>query len=84
MKIRIYSIYDLAARAWLQPFFSPTDETAARAFRHACNDPDIMFSQHSPDYTLFFVGEFDDEKGVLTGSTPAALGNGLQYKDAAE
>jgi len=68
MKTRLYSVYDLKAKAFLQPFFSVLDGTAIRAFSTAVNDPSTMLNKHPEDYILFYVGEFDDESGALSAA----------------
>lgn len=84
MKIRSYCVYDAAAQVYLNPFFCPNDQVAKRAFHQAANERGHDFAKFAPDYTLFFVGTFDDETGELVGVPPVSLGNALQYKEAAE
>lgn len=65
MKLIAFSVHDSKAKAFVQPFFTPTQATGLRSFRAAVNDPSTMFSRHAGDYTLFEIGEFYIETGIL-------------------
>jgi hypothetical protein len=65
MNIQMFAIYDSKATAYLPPFNLPTIQMAKRTFTDTVNDLKHSFSQHPEDYTLFHIGEFDDEKGIL-------------------
>lgn len=80
MKLRCYSVYDAAAKAYLEPFYTKTDQLAQRSFASAAMDPSHSFARHSADYTLFYIGEFDDDDGSFQSSIPLPLGNALTYK----
>jgi len=70
MKTGMFAVYDLKAKAFLQPFFSVTEGTAIRAFAVAVNDPGTMLAKHPGDYVLFEVGSFDDDSGFLAALSP--------------
>jgi hypothetical protein len=85
MKVNAYSIYDSAAGAYNTPFFMHNDAMAIRAFQDNANDNESMISKHPSQFTLFKVGEYNDEDGVFTLLVPhKALGDALTYKDDAE
>jgi len=65
MKLVIFSVYDLKAKAYLPPFFLPKEEMAVRVFTDCVNDPTHQFSKHPNDYTLFKLGDFNDDTGEL-------------------
>jgi len=76
----IFSIHDAKAHAFLPPFILPRVEMAKRVFGDCVNSKDHQFSQHPEDYTLFHMGNFDDETGEIhPKSTPTSLGLGVQY-----
>lgn len=80
MKTQIYSVYDMAAKAYLPPFYSVNDDTALRSFASAVQDTNHNFSRHAADYTLFNIGVFDDEQGDITPLQPhSKLATALQY-----
>lgn len=78
MKFGMYAIWDEAARQFLPPFVLPTEAMAVRAFTQAVNADDSTIAKHPKDYTLFDLGTWDGESGLLTTDKIKALYNGLQ------
>jgi len=77
MIYRCYSVRDLKAAAFAPPFFLGRDEVAVRTFSDALADPGHPMAAHPEDYQLFYLGEFNDETGRLTGAdAPVFLVNG--------
>lgn len=71
MIIKIFSIFDSKAQAYLPPFLLPNEEMAKRVFRDCANDTNHQFGKHPADYTLFHLGAFSDENGrIETLETP--------------
>lgn len=66
MKHRVFCVYDVAAGANLPPFMMPRDQQAIRAFTDCVNSASHQFGAHPHDYTLFFIGTFDDTTGRYT------------------
>lgn len=66
MKHKVFSVFDAAAGAYLQPFFTPTVGTAIRAIRACLEDSNHPFVRSPGDYTLFEIGEFDDQNGSIS------------------
>lgn len=65
MKYPIYSYRDLKV-GFGAPATDMNDQSAIRGFSYAINNPGIM--NFSPkDYDLYKIGEFDTEKGIITG-----------------
>ncbi len=80
MKLKLFSIHDSKAAAFIQPFFSPTTATALRSFATAANDEATDFFRYGGDYTLFELGEFDQLSAKLeTYSTPINLGLAISF-----
>ena len=80
MMLKIYSVYDSKAEAYLQPFFMQSRGAAIRAFGDAVNDVNHVFAKHSGDYTLFEIGEFSDESAsILSYATPVSLGVAIEF-----
>jgi hypothetical protein len=65
---KIFSIYDEKAGAYLQPFFLDTVGQAERALLDCLADSNHNFSRHTADFTLFLLGEFDEQTGLVTMS----------------
>lgn len=81
MKLHVYSIYDSAAKAYMRPFFQANDGLAIRAFQAIVNGKEENDITMYPDqFSLHKIGEFCDDKGVLTPSTSVSLGLAATYK----
>jgi len=79
MKVGMFVIYDSKANAYLQPWFLSKREMATRVFSDCVNDPEHNFGRHPEDYTLFEIGDFDDQDAQVFWNSPVALGNGLVF-----
>lgn len=76
---KIYSVFDIKAASYAQPFFSQSHATAIRAFSGAVNDPGTMLNKHPEDFTLNYMGEFDDQTGELIPNTVVNLGTAASF-----
>lgn len=79
MKTEIYSINDVKAKIYGQPFYANNTEVAQRSFQQVINETTSPFNKSPEDYTLFHIGSFDASTGLITESVPQSLGNGLEY-----
>lgn len=61
MKLQVFSIYDSKAHAHLPPFYMHNTDMAVRAVTQAVADPAHQFAKSPEDYTLFHLGQWDDE-----------------------
>lgn len=81
MTSKIFCVYDSKMEAYMQPFFLQTKGAALRAWADTVNDPKTQFNKHPGDFTLFEIGEYNDETGTLTNFTAKInLGNALEFK----
>lgn len=63
MKVGIYSIND--SLSWFNdPFFAGSDQIAIRQFHQYYKKVDLIADNPS-NFTLFKIGEFDNEKGTI-------------------
>ena len=76
---KLFAIHDQKARAYLAPFTFSKEGQALRLFTDSIQNPEHQFSRHPEDYTLFLLGEFDDETGKIKPNTPQSLGNGVEF-----
>lgn len=81
MNTELFAVYDAAARRYLDPFCGPTVEFALRGFREACMKDGHQFQKFPEDYTLFHVGSFDIEDGVLIPIYAHKIGMALSFVD---
>ncbi len=70
----LFTVYDSAAGAFLDPFVAPSIEFAIREFRTIVNKEGHQFNLYPSDYTLFHIGTFGTEDGKILGSDPISLG----------
>lgn len=80
MKQLVMSVYDSKAEMFNQPMFFKAKGEAIRAFIDEVNREGSALKMHPEDYTLFNIGEFDVEIGLLTPlNTPQSLGLATDY-----
>lgn len=65
MKQVMYSIYDTASGAYMRPFFLQSDGQAVRMFTDIATDAEHEIGKHPEDYSLFRLGQFDDNRGEV-------------------
>lgn len=76
---KMFTVYDEKSEAYLQPFFLDTIGQATRAITDCVNDPTHNFCKHTSDFSLFILGEFDDETAAFTPDKQS-LGSLVEYK----
>ncbi len=81
MQKKIYTIHDSKAEAFMNPFFLNSKGEAIRTFTEAVNDPQSTISKYPDDFTLFEIGIYDTDDGLIeTYEAKKSLGNALEYK----
>lgn len=82
---KIFTVYDSKAFAFLPPFYAHEKGVAARQFSECANSDQHQFGKHPGDYTLFCIGEFDDQDGLmLQYDTKENMGLALSFIKAPE
>lgn len=76
--IHIYAIYDVKAGVYMKPWYQHTDAEAKRAFTDIAIDPQHPIGKHPADYTLFFIGFYDDSTGKIEPCDPMSLCTALE------
>lgn len=69
MTFGIYAIKD-AKTTFMPANVDYNDASAIRNFEHAVCQPDSLLRSHSADYTLWRVGQFDNEHGEIIPEWP--------------
>ena len=69
-KMKAFSIHDTKAEGFNTPFFQQTFGLAERAFKEAANDPQSQICKNKSDFKLYYVGEFNQQTGVIEPVTP--------------
>jgi len=65
MKTQMFSVLDNVSKVFGLPFFQPRVEIAKRAVSDLVNDGVSLASKHPEDFSLYRVGQFDDETGLV-------------------
>jgi len=66
MKVKVYTFFDCKVGAYMQPFFAQSSGAALRILLASIERPDHILAKHPADFTLFELGEFDDQTGHFT------------------
>lgn len=78
--MKVFSVFDVKAGSYMQPFFMQATGMAVRAFTDLLHDESTVFGKHPEDYTLFAIAEWDDQKGLFTSyDNHLNLGTGLEF-----
>lgn len=78
--MKAYNVFDSAAKAYTLPNFMSTNGLAVRAFTEAVNNKETPMGQYPADYTMFCIGEYDEQTGQLIPyETCEKIGNGLEF-----
>lgn len=80
MILKVYAVYDSKTEAYFPPFYDVTNAAALRNFEDKINTPNHPWCKHPEDFSLFCIGTFDDNNGVITGVSPhVTLGTAIEY-----
>lgn len=64
--MKIFTVYDSKADAYMTPFFTMTAGLAVRSFQEASIQEGHQFNKHAADYTLYEIGDYNEQKGIIT------------------
>lgn len=79
----MFTVYDSKAKAYLPPFYQVMTGQATRIFKNSADDPKHQFGANPEDYTLFHLGEFDDDNAKFEiKKTPESLGTAQEFQTA--
>lgn len=78
-RMGMYTLYDGKAEAFMRPFFAENDDMARRAVMDAMGEEGHIFQKHPEDFSLYYLGNWDDVRGQVTGVFPAkAISSGIE------
>lgn len=78
--MRVYSVFDSKAAAFLPPFFCANAAVALRSFTRAVQEEGTDFNRFAADYTLFEVGTWDQSSGeFVSHEAKVSLGCGVEF-----
>lgn len=67
----VYSVYD-ELTGFMGPVVDSNDDVAKRNFSYMIANSQ-EYTTNAKDYALYFVGEFDEMKGLMIPCTPPSL-----------
>lgn len=74
MQVKIFTLYDVKAVSFLQPFFLQNSSLAIRALEATLKDEKSAICQNPEDYTLYELGSYDDQNAQIeTYDTPKVI-----------
>lgn len=76
MIMKVFSVFDAKLATFGRPWFQMTDAAALREFADAVNDgsnPNNQWHSHPEDFSLFVLGQYDDQSGELIPCNPLSL-----------
>lgn len=79
MTLKIYSLFDEKAKMYSQPFYMAHDGLALRAFGDLVGDPKTTPGKYPVDFTLWKLGEFDDNSGIFCTVKPEYLAKAVDF-----
>jgi len=80
MILKVFTVYDSKVGAYLPPMFLRSTGEALRAFEAAVNSSDHQFCKHAEDFTMFEIGDWDDQKCIfILKATPVSLGVAIEF-----
>ncbi len=80
MKVQVYAIFDQCAGIYEKPFFSTTDDLVRREFQDVVNTEDHPIAKHPEHYTLYRLGNFDNQTGKILNEENECLCTALEIK----
>lgn len=78
--MKIFTVHDSKAQAYLQPIYFRSTGEAIRAFETTCKDKNSQFAQYPSDFSLLHIGEWNqDTAAIVMLSKPVILTNASEY-----
>lgn len=79
MKLKMFAVYDSKGEVYTPPFCMKTEGQAIRSFIETVNDKTSQIGKYPEDFTLFEIGVFDDEKGIVQDMPQINHGSGNTF-----
>lgn len=79
--VKLFTVYDSKAEAYMHPFVMRSRGEALRAWESEVNNEQSNFSRFPADFTLFEIGVFDEASGSVTMyESKVSLGVAVEFK----
>ena len=63
--MKAFAVRDVKAEGFNTPFFQQTFGLAERSLTDAMSDEKNPAARHKADYSLYYLGEFDQKTGII-------------------
>ena len=81
MIYKVFAIRDSKAEAYMPPFCMRTLGEMERTLTQMCSQPEHNFNKFAEDFTVFYLGTFDDQScSYSLLDSPVSHGPLLNYK----
>lgn len=81
MILKMFTVYDSKSETYFKPIFMLTKGEALRAWIDLANDPQTQFCKYPGDFTMFEIGEFNDQNATFSVyESKINLGTALEHK----
>lgn len=78
--MKVFSVYDSKVETYSTPFFLRSKGEAMRTWVDIANDKSSDIGKHPEDYTLFEIGEWDQNTAKIQNhNTPVSLGVAIEF-----
>lgn len=84
MKHQAFAVFDSAAEMYSNPIFFRSKGEALRWFQDSASDESSPLNKHPKDFSLTYLGEYDDETGEFQESIKISMMTGIEAKAANE
>lgn len=71
--MKLFSTYDEKLQQFMQPFPAQTLGVAERSMQDEVNRKDSQLAAHPEDYSLYYIGDFNESDGFLSALQPVQL-----------
>lgn len=78
MKMKVFSIFDSCAGVYDRPFVAHNEAAATRAFGDIAISAEHAIGQHPEHYSLYLVGEWDDNNAVIKPEDRVCIATALE------
>ncbi len=82
MLLNLYCVFDVKSGVYDRPFCAVADGAAVRSFSDICVNAEHPIGQHPEDYSLYWLGAFNDNDASLSISDKKCLITGLEAVSA--
>lgn len=81
MKLKVFTVRDSKSETFNVPFFAKTVGEATRNLTETMRDERTLINKYPEDYSLWMLGDYDDQTGTLDAHPPTHVINAIQLRD---